>query len=256
MNTISHELLPNNVFKSTEITPDNLNINSDDIIIAISSIIHVSEIPILGHQPNTLVSRSMVSAQDRFNQTIEQLKSIKEKIPNAISIILEESVSLSQDEINELSKYSTYVILYGQDVNAYDYCHTIVNNKGLGEMYVISHLGLLLRDKTFKIFCKFNGRSIFLPEFDINNFIKDYPVVAALAGNGRLKILAYSNFYSIPKKFMNSFTEHILSWLDKNTTEPIEHILTMFVESIKHVYLVEKLHIMSISAITNISYVI
>jgi hypothetical protein len=234
-----------NIYKSNEIKPENFCTKKDDIIIGISSIIHVSNHPMLGYG-----YRSIFSAKERFDQTIIQLKSIKEKIPNAITILLEESEKISYEEVIELSKLCSYVILFGEDKEAYHYCHETYMNKGLGEMYVTSFLGNLLRNKEFNIFCKFNGRSILSPNFDINTYKRDYPVVATVLGGGRLKILAYSNFYSIPKKFMNAYTEHILCWLDKTTTEPIEHILTMFVESIKHVYIIGKLNIEGKSGVT------
>lgn len=229
---------------SKEVTPEMLDVKGDDIVIAVTSVIFTSSSPIDGFE-----KRSVFTMFERYEQTIRQLLSIREKIPNAVTFLLEGSLFLPDEMVKELQKLCSYVILYSDNEDAKKYCNESYN-KGLGEMYVTSHLGTLLRNKQFSIFCKFNGRSVFTPEFDINLFIKPFPVVKCLKGNGRLGILCFSNFYSIPKRYMNAYTEHILCWLSPETREPIEHVLTMFIESIQNQFSIETLNICGCSSVT------
>lgn len=246
-----------NVFDADGITSANFSIEPDDVVIAITSVIHVSKNPLYG-VPN----RSNISPQDRYLQTIEQLDSVREKIPKAKIFLLEMSEIIPDDELIQLSKRCDYVIKYGKNDGTfpakhspfgtiYHYCNESPN-KGLGEMSVLIHLGTVLRDVPFRIFCKLNGRGKLGNSFNINNFLageasaseagrENVPVFCAIKGGGRLGILTYSNFYSIPRHYFNLYVEHMIAWLFPHTNEPVEHILTMFAESVKMIKLIPKL---------------
>ena len=71
--------------------------------------------------------------------------------------------------------------------------------------------------------------------FDIKKFMVSTPSFYAIKGNGRTGILAHTEFYSIPIRFLSIYKEHFKVWLDKNTTEPMEHIFTMFLECLREV---------------------
>ena len=226
-NNIFEQKLPSNVFSSDNI-PD---INTKDIIISIPSVINVCE----------CLNRSLISNNDRYNQTLEQLKTIKKYIPNSTTI-LQETSYLQTKQILELSKLCDYIILYNND-NSHYYTHQYIKNKGLGELYVLLDISRVIRNKNFKYFFKFGGRYKLSDNFTINKFIIPYPTFSCIKGKGRLGILTYSNLYSIPKKYYNLYIEHINVWLSKTTDEPVEHILTMFAECIKKIKIVNKLGI-------------
>ena len=229
--------LPANVFNDFEVNNDSFDINKDDSIIAITSVIHVSNNPLLG-----VKSRSVFSGKERLAQTILQLHTIKEKMPNSKIIILESSIHLSLNDINNLSSLCDYMVMYNNKESRH-YCHNEYHNKGLGEIYPLIQIGHTLKNKNFKHFYKFGGRYKFSDDFDPQEFTKSVPCANCIKGNGRLGILAYPAFYGIPRKYYNLYYEHMRAWFGPNTREPTEHILTMFLESVKDIYMPKKMGI-------------
>lgn len=243
----------NNVFEALDIKETDISINEQDIIIAVSSIINVSSNKISGFTPGTTVSRSVFTAKERLDQIITQLQSIKLMIPSAKIFVLDSSLYLTEQQIQLLSKYTEGggVILYRNDKNSHFYCNEC-QNKGLGEAYVIHHFGTLIKNKKYKLFCKLNGRNRLLSTFNINEFVEsEYPVVKTLEGNLTLKIQTFSNFYSMPYKYMNQYVEHLFQYLKPETFFSIEHILSLFVQSIGYKQVKDNnLNIENISAVT------
>jgi hypothetical protein len=237
-----------NVFNSNTIKPSDIILNKDSVVIGITSVIEMSATPILGHS-----SRTVFTPEERFEQTLAQLKSIREKTPQAVTVLLDGSISLSWAKIEELAKHANYVILFRDNLNALTYCHNSYRNKGLGELYKTSFLLSLLKEKEYGWFCKFNGRSVLSPEFSIDTYKVDCPVVKCIKWKGKLGVLAFTNFYSIPRRLANHYMEHLKTWLSPNTEEPIEHILTSFLESIKgNIKIVDRLFIEGKSSVTGI----
>jgi len=228
-----------NVFWETLVKPENIQVSS--IIIAITSIIHVSDNP-MGHNEK----RSLVSPMDRFTQTIEQIRMVRKHIPTATLILLEMSLELPEIELCELASRCDYVIRYNSPESKL-YCQTH-HNKSLGEMFVMVHLGNLLQDKEFRWFCKLNGRYKFMENFTIGKFLREVPVANCIRGNGRLGILAQTIFYCVPKRYYKLYKEHFNAWLSPDTTEPVEHIFTMFLECVRRIETVETLDIDGIGA--------
>ena len=221
--------LPFNVFYSSNISPENINIYTD-VVIAIPSIINISNNPILGYD-----KRSKLSGEERYNQTIKQLQVIRQKVPNTTIILLEYSTNLTTEQLTNLSSLSNYVIRYNNIGDDYEYCHNTFYNKGLGEIYGLVHITELIKDKPFKWFCKFGGRYCMSDIFNINDFKVQVPSFYAIEGNDTIgKFLAHTEFYSIPKKFLNIYIEIFKIWLEKDTTEPAEYIFTFFLKCLKH----------------------
>jgi mannosyltransferase OCH1-like enzyme/uncharacterized protein (DUF1919 family) len=253
-NIFKSSILPSNVFKSEQLRIEDLKLKS--VVVGVPSVIHVSDNPILEFS-----SRSVFTSKERYTQTVEQLKSIREKIPNSTVILLESS-TLTQAEINEMSSLYDYVVLY-DDEESYQYCHFNYSNKGLGEMYVLCHIcSVLQHNKDFKHFCKFGGRYPATKDFNITPFLQDVPVAHVIEGGGKLQTskgvvnsLAYCVFYSIPRKYLELYYHHFKVWLDPETTEPVEHIFTMFLQALRRVELVDRLNIEGYGA-TNGNYIL
>lgn len=235
---VGNENLENVMLENT-VKPENINVT--DIVIAITSVIHVSSNP-MGHNEK----RSLVSPSDRFTQTIEQIYMVKQLVPNATIILLESSKNMPSAELKELANLCHYVILYNSPTtNLYNHTHP---NKSLGEIWSMVHLGNIIQDKDFKWFCKLNGRWKFRDNFSIQKFLCPYPTANCIKGNGRLGILAQTVFYCVPKRYYKLYKEHFNSWLDPETTEPVEHIFTMFLECVRTINTVSSLDIEGIGA--------
>ena len=240
--------LPKNVFKASKVQSEQINVGK--IVIGMPSVIRVSANPMIDR-----TTRSLFSTEERMKQTLIQIESVRKKIPDATIILLEASV-MKKKEIQKFSEVCDYIFLY-DDEDTYEYCHNNTANKGLGEMHVLSHLTSVLETKTFDYFIKFGARYYLMEQFNIDRFLLDVPVIHAIAGSGKLQTsrgvinsLAYCLFYCFPKKYMAFYREHYKLWLHPDTTEPVEHVFTMFLQALKRVEIVDKLWIEGYAATT------
>jgi hypothetical protein len=222
------------------------NFQKEDIIILITNIIFVSS------------HNNIISHNKRFLQTIETLKSIHSYIKyNNISIVLLEQskppIEYLKDYTNmmlEFSKYCDYIIEYKNDPNNDYYSNKQTDNKSLGEMYVSADFFKRIINIEFKSIFKIVGRYILTSLFDTSSFLNNSPTFKIIKGDGRLNIIVFSNFYSIPKKYLSFYIEHQKLWMDRK--EPIEHILTMFVESLPDFTLIDKIYMYGKNAATDV----
>ena len=234
------------LFDSTLIKEDDIEFNNDDIIITISSIIYVSNNIIDGSE-----NRSIIPCESRYKQTLYSLKKFIKLVPNAKIILLEQSLNIPEEKVIELLKYCDYIISYKNDENNNYFSNIQKHNKGLGELYVTQHFCELIKNKKFNLFCKAVGRYTPTSKFNINDFINEYPTVKVIKANGRLEILCFSNFYSIPNKYFKAYLEHHKIWLAKDRPQTVEHILTTFMVSIPNIKILPILHIKGIGGMNN-----
>jgi len=246
--------LTNLMFESQEKEPSNVfyleNLSEDDIkvqkmVIAITSVIQTSDFCIGINEP-----RSLISPEDRYLQTIEQIERTREKAPSATIILLESSPCLEKEKILELSKRVDYLILLfktSENTLAYQYCHKHWN-KSLGEIYSMTKLGELLKNKDFDWFFKLNGRYKFQEDFSLQPFLTPEPTVACVPAEGKFKYQCQTVFYSVPKKYYNLYIEHFLAWLEPSTSVSVEEIYMHFLISLKKFNIVDKLKISGIGA--------
>jgi hypothetical protein len=224
-------LLPKNVFLMSQIRADDLDVDNAQVIVGVTSIIRISnsEIP------------TVFSPQERLIQTVDHLKTLRQKMPYAKIIVLEASQILNLEEIKTLSLWCNYLIIYHNPESFI--CH-LGSNKGLGELYVLHHPSTLIRDKNFHVFCKSVGRYSLDEKFDPKVILtSDLPIFTSIAGSGRKGQCVQTVFYSIPKKFYNHYAEHLKIWTDPDINEPAEHIMTMYVDSIRQYKNVDKIYV-------------
>jgi hypothetical protein len=233
------------IFDSMHVKDTDIELNSEDTLVVISGIIYVSNVKLDGN-----LNRSGISSDDRYNQTLQSIKNVCLYIPGAKIILLEQSKEFPENKITELSKYCDYIIQYKNDEQNDYYSNIQSFNKGLGEMYVTQHFCNVIKDKKFKLFCKMVGRYIITSKFNINDFL-DFPTFKVIKGDGRLNIMVHASFYSIQLKYFNAYIEHQKIWLSRDRKEPIEHILTMFVESLPEMKLINKLNMHGFLGISN-----
>lgn len=224
-----------NIFTSAKITEQDIIIKHENIIV-VPSIIKVSNVPLDGY-----TSRSYLSTENRYSQTIEQLKSIKTKIPDATVLLLETSIDLNLDWINNLSTLCDYIILYQDHKEIRYLSNDHPSNKGLGEIGVLCHIYNLLKNKNFKYFFKFGGRYKFNETFIYDNVAVDIPVVCSIKYNTPIGILAQTVFYSIPFKYFDQYYKIFSKYLSRQTMISAEHILTLFLEAVPYFKNMEKI---------------
>jgi len=236
------------ILDSTKVKDEDIIFDENDIVVIVSGIVYVSNNCLDGYH-----SRSLFSAEERYEQIIETLKSIIMNIPNSKIILLEQSKFFPEDKLLNMAKYCDYIIQYKNDVKNDYYSNIQKINKGLGEMYVTTHFLSLIKNKDFNTILKIAARNILTSNFDINNFTKE-TTFRPIYGDGRLGIIVFSCVYSIKKDALNLFIEHQKLWLYRDSKEPIEHVLTMFVESIPELNLIPFLHIKGAGGTNNNPY--
>ena len=142
------------ILDSMYVKDTDIELNSEDILVVISSIIYVSNVKLDGN-----INRSGTSSDNRYNQTLQSIKNVSMYIPGAKIILLEQSKEFPENKIIELSKYCDYIIQYKNDPENDYYSNIQSFNKGLGEIYVTQHFCNIIKDKKFKLFCKMVGIS-------------------------------------------------------------------------------------------------
>lgn len=207
-----------------------------DIIVGITSVINIRK-------------PSLVSNEERYKQTLEQIESVRKYIPTAVIILLECS-KLEKQQEEKLRSVCDHVFLF-DSVDSEKYCHTS-SNKSLGELFLLTECAKIIENWNFRWFLKLNGRYKLNENFRLLNILRSTPVCTCIKGNGRLKILSQTVLYSVPKKFFRLYKEHMLCWLDEQTTEPAEHIFTMFLECVRKIGIVEKIGVSGIGATTGV----
>ena len=241
MNTLVNlytSLFPHKIMFSHNFDFEKINSNENSFIFFIPSIINIKQERHIG----------VFTSEERLNQTLEQVKSIKKLVPNSIIILLEMSY-LNLYEISTLYPYVDFICLYYKDTECNAYSNDI--NKNKGELYVLKHISKLLYDSNilFSHFTKFGGRYSMTNSFSIKNICRDIPTFKLINGHNSeykccgINTLVNPVLYSIPYKYIkeyicvmdeswnilvinNIFTdvEHLLYFLFVNMNIPFKSI--------------------------------
>jgi len=140
---IIHKYLFNNVYDYRYLDYKGMNITPETKVFLIPSVINTK--------------RSLYSPQERYLQTLEQIRSIKKYESKAFIILLEMS-DLNIEHLYELSQYTDIICLFWKDDigKKLAFSHP---NKNLTEVYVIKEiLNDLIKYYTFSHLVKFGGR--------------------------------------------------------------------------------------------------
>lgn len=201
--------LPSNVLPSTSFYSGLLN--NQRTVIAIPSILELS-VPTL--------RRESVSSEQRFQQTLAQVQSVRQYCPNILLILQELSVHVKEDWLKQLAPYCDWILLYGEDKTVYPYAHEwSCDNKGLGEMVVTLHLLHTLRDTPIQTFIKFGGRYALQPSFSLDNITYPLPSFSGIYTGTLYGFLVYTVMYVLPKDYWPSFRKMLESiYIDRHTS--------------------------------------
>lgn len=193
---------------------------------------------------------SLIPSTKRFEQTIEQLKSIALRLPDTKIVVLEQSRSIEDDMVCEIKSYCDLLVLYGEDDDNNFYTNeNSWYNKGLAEMYVSIHFARILKNINIKRMFKISGRYSLSTAFDPTVFDESIPTFKATHSTNefhRSNIVVYTVMYVIPQSHLGSFVEHLSLWLYKKERVSIEEILTLWSESLPMIRLVGKIHVQGI----------
>lgn len=203
------------------------------IIFLIPSVISPSTNPF-----NYTPKRSVFSSNERFQQTLAQVKAIC----SYGQVFLLEGSELTVSQLLELTPYVRVVYFTkNEQGNHYANRHP---NKSIYEVYVMRRM---LEVLSFKWIFKFGGRYHLLPTFNLSFFLRDKPVFKTLIGYTRTYIVECV-IYSIPGTYRNKYIDiyrEIIKRLEGN--DSIENLL--YVYSKDDCYTVPYLHVIGNDAI-------
>lgn len=178
---------------------ENLDFSIDEKrpLILISSVIHIN--------PN-FSKRSVYTSQERFEQTVKQLESIKEKIPNAQVFLLECS-ELTFREMEKFSKLANKVILFSKDSTVYYHAHEDAN-KNNTEIHLFLKIIDMMRfhNKYSTHIAKISGRYSINDNFDEKKFFSDKSVFRVVPKTWNNKKAIESIFFCVEKGYIHKFT--------------------------------------------------
>lgn len=216
------------LFDSKVRFPAFINDNEEhNVVVCIPSVIRTSDKIF-----NYVKYRSIFTHEERYKQTLEQVKSLKELDPN-IHIILMEGSPLFLNELKELSKYCT-IILYCKDTDGNNYANHHVN-KSIYEVYCMKNI---IKQIKFNWVFKFGGRYNLHFNFNLNNLLKDKPVFKVIDAEysftgieSIIECIIYSLPNSYKDKYINIF-ETIFTDIINDSSLAIENLLCKYSDDI------------------------
>lgn len=154
-------------------------------IFLITSTIRPSENPL-----SYTHTRSVFSAEQRLEQTLRSIESVRAKVPDALVVLLENS-DLSTKEVSVLQNVADWFVLLSQDAQAIELRDSF--HKGAAEAYMLLSIQNVLMYFDYRIMFKLSGRYWLSERFDIHNFPSDRFGLLLRGG-------VYSTrLYSVPK---------------------------------------------------------
>jgi hypothetical protein len=175
-------------------------------LILITSIIKIPNKPL-----SYTDTRSVFSSQERFEQTKNTIKTIREKIPNS-KILIVECSELSDEESNYFKNNCDYFL------NLINY-EKIVNNiysrsKSLGEgtMTILAIDFIKKNNIEFDNFFKISGRYWLSNNFDYNNFENEDAIVHYI--NDNVNGDCCTCLYKLHKSNIDEFFNYLSSNMD------------------------------------------
>jgi hypothetical protein len=183
-------------------------------LIVITSVINIPDLPF-----SYTTTRSVYNKNERFEQTKNTIKSIRDKIPDS-KILLVECSELNDEETEYIKNHVEYFInIYGTEHNFEK--HVFGLSKSMGENTLILQAleYLKLNNITYENFYKISGRYWLTDNFNYENFNHDKIAYSCtLAGDNDI----FTSFYKLNSKHINSYIEFI-----KNN----QHLLINYVDA-------------------------
>jgi hypothetical protein len=196
--------------------------------IIITSVIETTTKPL-----NYSNTRSIYSHQERFEQTLETIESVRKYMPSTEIILVE--CSPPSEYMKTLSEKVDY--FYNLEFNE------VVNNspeKGKGEIILLLHAFSNLK-KSYTNIYKITGRYILQPSFDISIWNSTDTITVCKAGSYGMKDSMHTFFYKIPTNYISELKECFDLYLQKTNNEAIENFLA---KSLRNITFVDKIGIL------------
>ena len=183
--------------KYLELKKSQIGGNNKKNLVLITSVINIVKTPF------NVGVRSVYSQQDRFDQTLYTIKSIKNYIPNPYIVLLEGSDLTKEqiDKINEVGCDQIYMVSKNIREHIDGPC------KSVGELYILlDYLNNLKNVNEYETISKISGRYYLNDKFDWNK----YPIDKAIyhCNKVRNNMTHYNTrYYRIPVKYYDLYKD-------------------------------------------------
>ena len=153
--------------------------------------------------------------EERLEQTVKTLHSVRKHVPNAIIILCEASREIQQKDIDILSPYLDYTILFAKK-------NMNLLGKNGGEKFMSFSLARVLNQCKFSKMYKLSGRYYLTDEFSIDNF-SDEKITLRRSTWKPERLCMVTVLYSVPR---GQYDTYVVA-LENSLTIPndIEHSL-------------------------------
>jgi hypothetical protein len=186
--------------------------------VLITSVVHTTNNPL-----NYSETRSIYSHQERFEQTLETIESIKKYLPDANIMIVECSQNSSYIE-NLKSKVNHFLNLeFNESVN-------LKKEKGEGEATLLLNALTFLKDKYDAIY-KITGRYVLQPSFNKEDWLSQHGITACRTSQYGMKDSIHTFFYKVPNKFINLFKKTLTKYVSNSSVSCIENFMAVHLKS-------------------------
>ena len=199
---------------------------TDSNAIIITSIIETTELPLYYSK-----IRSVYSHQERFEQTLETIESIRKYMPSTDIILV------------ECSRPSIYMDTLAEKVDQFinlEFSDAIKNgtHKGIGEAILLLHAISNLQ-KSYTAIYKITGRYVLLPLFTKSIWDTTSTITVCETDRYGMKNSLHTFFYKIPSTYIDEFKDILISYLHINSNIAvdiaIENFLALHLKNITRV---------------------
>jgi hypothetical protein len=167
-----------------------------DNLVLITSVICITNRPL--SYTNT---RSVFTHEERFEQTIKTIQTIREKIPNSKIFIVECSI-LNDKQTDYLIKNSDYFLNLYDDENIRNQTSSVSKSLGEGIMTICAIEYIQNNNINYDNFFKITGRYWLSDNFNYNNFENDDIIVHYIHNNDNNTC---TSLYKLHKTNVNDF---------------------------------------------------
>lgn len=226
--------------KNVSFSYKDIEINETSPVIVIPSVINITK-----HD-------SIITSENRFQQTLLQCKRLKELYPHT-KIILCETSFIFIEELLLLSQYTDFIWLCHQD----NYCMQLAHNdknKNKTEIYLMKTILLHLKNNEYMThICKFGGRYWFNKQID-NLFLNDKCVMKTFYAECYNQTVVEPVFYSVCKRYFDKYLSALnnIERTLQTTFTDVERLLWDHFAKDVEIYKPPYLHIMGYMAGTEL----
>jgi hypothetical protein len=190
--------------------------------VIITSVIETSKYPL--SYSNV---RSIYSAEQRFQQTLETIESVRRYIPTADILLVE--CSPTSKYTNAISEKVDYFL--NLEFNE------IVNNglaKGKGEVTLLLY-ALDNIPKKYTYIYKITGRYVLQPTFNISHWNLSGAIVGCKTDIYGMSNSIHTFFYRIDTRYMSLYRDFLLKYMDQDNNVCIENFLASTIKPIQYI---------------------